>query len=146
MTDKELRKLSRLELLELLLEVSKENRKLKKNIEALKVENSTAQNIRNLSEATLRVENALKYANSLTNTLETTPRTVVSATDTKKIEINTENKEPLIKPDYLADKEIYIQILCFFAKNDDKLDILPDDIKNSIKMRINEILKGIKTI
>ena len=49
MTDKELRKLSRLELLELLLEATKENQRLKEKIEKMKIENRTAQNIENLS-------------------------------------------------------------------------------------------------
>ena len=52
MTDKELRKLSRLELLELLLEASKENRKLKEKINRLIAENQTAKNIENLSVVT----------------------------------------------------------------------------------------------
>ena len=51
MTDKELRKLSRLELLELLLEASNENKKLKEKIVALKADIKTAQNIENLSLA-----------------------------------------------------------------------------------------------
>ena len=41
MTDKELRKLSRLELLELLLEAGKENNKLKEQIARLTAENKT---------------------------------------------------------------------------------------------------------
>ena len=146
MTDKELRKLSRLELLELLLEVSKENRKLKERIGQLKTENKTAQNIENLYAATRQVENALKYVNSLIATLENTSGDAASLADFKKYELQTENSKSVHKTDCIEDKDIYIQMLCFFAKNDDKLDILPDDISANVKARINELLKGVKTI
>ena len=132
MTDKELRKLSRLELLELLLEASNENKKLKEKIIMLKAENKSAQNIENLSEVARQVESALKYANSLTDNLKTA---------VKYESENTSNQEIQTKPDPMSDKEIYRRMLSFFAKNDDKLNVFPEDIENDVRARIKSILE-----
>ena len=129
MTDKELRKLSRLELLELLLEASKENEKLKEKIEKLKVDNKTAQSIENLSVATRQVANALKYADSITSALKTS--STGSASSSK--EGTVKNAQP--------DREIYKRMLCFFAKNDEKLSVFPDDIENDVRERIKSLLE-----
>lgn len=129
MTDKELRKLSRLELLELLLEASKENKKLKEKIENLKAENKTAQSIENLSVATRQVENALKYANSITSALKETSGETVS--------YSKEGQVKKIQPD----KEIYKRMICFFAENDEKLSVFPDDIAKDVRERIRSLLE-----
>lgn len=134
MTDKELKKLSRLELLELLLEASKENSKLRQEIERLQEENQTAQNIANLSVITLRVENALKYANSLTDVLKEKSGQAVLPTS------NTKDGASL-KFETLSDREIYWRMLFFFAQNSDKLNIFPADIENDIRERIKSVLK-----
>lgn len=131
-TDKELRKLSRLELLELLLEVSNENKKLKEIIITLKAESKTAQNIENLSLVTRQVENTLKYANSLTDSL----KTIVNG-ESKSVSI----QETQAKPDMLQDRDIYILMLRFFIQNDDKLNVFPADIENAVRMRIKSILE-----
>lgn len=131
-TDKELRKLSRLELLELLLEVSNENKKLKEIIITLKAESKTAQNIENLSLVTRQVENTLKYANSLTDSL----KTIVNG-ESKSVSI----QETQAKPDLIQDRDIYILMLRFFIQNDDKLNVFPADIENTVRMRIKSILE-----
>lgn len=132
MTDKELKKLSRLELLELLLEASKENQKNKERIEKLMAENKTAQNIENLSVVACQVESALKYANSLTDNLK-------AAVKCEQRNISTQEKQ--VKTDQLSDREIYIRMLQFFAKNDDKLNVFPEDIENDVRARIRSILE-----
>ena len=131
MTDKELRKLSRLELLELLLEVSNENKKLKERIEALKNENKTAQNIENLSAATGQVEAALKYANSLIDNLKASTHSESKHSDKREKQLNSEA---------MTDREIYIRMLRFFAENDEKLSVFPSDIENDVRTRIRSIL------
>ncbi len=138
MTDKELRRLSRLELLELLLEASKENEKLKEEIEKLKIENKTAQNIENLSVATHKIETALRYANNITDNLKGTSGEYVAERVIKE-------KEEPIKAKPLSDKEIYRRILSFFAKNDEKLNVFPSDLENDIRDRIKSILERMKT-
>ena len=148
MTDKELRKLSRLELLELLLEASKENRKLKEKINRLIAENQTAKNIENLSVVTHQVESVLKYANSLTNSLKSGSVDIVSSYTTLKAditpkveEIETKIEEPEAKTDAPNDKEIYLKMMCFFAKNEDKLDVFPDELETVVRERIRNILE-----
>lgn len=131
MTDKELRKLSRLELLELLLEVSNENKKLKERIEALKNENKTAQNIENLSAATGQVEAALKYANSLIDNLKASTHSESKHSDKREKQLNSEA---------MTDRGIYIRMLRFFAENDEKLSVFPSDIENDVRTRIRSIL------
>ena len=139
MTDKELRKLSRLELLELLLEASKENKKLKEEIDRLQDENKTAHNIENLSVVTRQVENALKYATSLTGTLKTNSgETVLPDTDTSG---SISSKDCKSESEKIADKDIYRLMLWFFAKNDDKLNVFPADIENIVRERIRTILE-----
>lgn len=132
MTDKELRKLSRLELLELLLEVSNENKKLKEIIITLKAESKTAQNIENLSLVARQVENTLKYANRLTDSL----KTIVNG-ESKSVSI----QETQANPDLIQDRDIYILMLRFFIQNDDKLNVFPADIENTVRMRIKSILE-----
>ena len=133
MTDKELRKLSRLELLELLLEATKENQKLKDTIRKMTIENQTAQSIENLSTATHKVESALKYANSLTDTLRGT------AKDSPQTNENTSNIHQVKN-----DRDIYWRTMAFFSKNSHLLELLPDDLKNDISERIKEVLQQIR--
>ena len=133
MTDKELRKLSRLELLELLLEATKENQKLKDTIKKMKIENQTAQSIENLSTATHKVESALKYANTLTDTLKGTAKDPVQKNE------NTTNIHQVKN-----DRDIYWRIMAFFSKNSNMLALLPDDLKNDISERIKEVLQQIR--
>ena len=135
MTDKELRKLSRLELLELLLEASKENKKLKDQIDTLKAENATAQNIRNLSEATLQVENALRYANGLVDTLKAAPEKVAPV---KGENVSRE------KAGSISDREIYWNLIGFYYKKPEAMLVLPERLRNDISERIKEVLKRIK--
>ena len=139
MTDKELKKLSRLELLELLLDASQENKKLKEQIKRLKLEHKTTQNIENLSVITEQVESALRYANSLTDTLKATSDEA-AATGTLKKESVTKSSEPRAKTDSTSDVEIYKRMLRFFAENDDKLSVFPTDIENDVRARITSIL------
>ena len=134
MTDKELRKLSRLELLELLLEASKENKKLKEQIETLKAENATAQNIRNLSDATLQVENALRYANSLTDNLKGAPHKAVTASN---------EKSERDKNNSVSDRDIYWRIMGFYSKNSEAVLALPEKLRNDVSDRIQEVLRRI---
>lgn len=176
MTDKELKKLSRLELLELLLEVSKENETLKEKIEELKIENEKARSIENLSAATHKIESALKYANTLTGTLKAAPtgdvhidiqefteqaeenQNAPEYTEEVKQEKDQTNKEasvkqaedkpkpekPRILSNLKSDLEIYRRLLCFFATNKEKLNMLPADIRKDVRIRIKSILESKK--
>ena len=132
MTDKELRKLSRLELLELLLEASNENKKLKEKIVMLEAEGKVSDNIENLSSVVRQVESTLKYANSLTDSLNTA---------VKNKSENVCVREIRVRPEPSPDRDIYIRMLRFFTQNDDKLKVFPADIENDVRMRIKSILE-----
>ena len=140
MTDKELRKLSRLELLELLLDVSRENRKLKEKINMLKEENKIAQNIENLYVITSQVENSLRYANSITDNLKGTPGES-AASDKAQTEDTGKTSETSAASDTVPDKDIYKLMLSFFAKNEDKLSVFPEDLEHIVSGRIKSLLE-----
>ncbi len=144
MTDKELRKLSRLELLELLLEASRENEKLKEKIEKMKQENNTARNIENLSTATKQVSNVLEYANNLTDVLRKTTQEVVTANSAAQNEKAKPQRTPEAKQSAISDRNLYWRIMNTYAKNHEALDVLPDDIRNDVRDRIRGILESRK--
>ena len=134
MTDKELRKLSRLELLELLLDASKENKQLKEQIDRLTSENKTARNIENLSVITRQVEKALEYANGITDSLK------AGTGKPETVSADIPERKTAAASGALPDVEIYRQMLSFFAKNDDKLSVFPSDVENIVRERIKSIL------
>ena len=138
MTDKELRKLSRLELLELLLEATKENERLKEKIKKMNDENRTAQKIENLSVATHQVENALKYANTLTDTLKGTSSEAVTTNNKAEKQYAYDKQSPI------SDRDLYWRLMGFYSKNQEALGLLPDGIRNDVIFRIREILERIK--
>lgn len=174
MTDKELKKLSRLELLELLLEESRENEKLRNELENLKAENSVVKSARHLNEASEKMNESLHSAAELTDTLnrliagkiiisdnqDTEKTTAGQEADKKeettasesyesaKEEITTQNKndKPSEKTDNStykasADVHIYTRLLSYFHKNRYALAFIPEDIKNDIEKRLDEITK-----
>ena len=65
-TDKELKKLSRLELLELLLTETRENEKLREELEKAKQENSIEKSAVILNETAKQLEAALQNVNAIT--------------------------------------------------------------------------------
>ena len=144
MTDKELRKLSRLELLELLLEASRENEKLKEKIAKMKQESNAAKSIENLSATTKQVSTVLEYANNLTDTLRKTTHEVVTAGTKPQRERSSVQKAPEEKQPVISDRNLYWRIMNVYAKNDEALDVLPDDIRNDIRDRIRGILESRK--
>ena len=144
MTDKELRKLSRLELLELLLEASRENEKLKEKIAKMKQESNAAKSIENLSATTKQVSTVLEYANNLTDTLRKTTHEVVTAGTKTQSERSSVQKAPEEKQPVISDRNLYWRIMNVYAKNDEALNVLPDDIRNDIRDRIRGILESRK--
>ncbi len=144
MTDKELRKLSRLELLELLLEASRENEKLREKLEKLKQEKNAARSIENLSATTKQVSTVLEYANNLTDTLRKTTHEVVTAGVKPQGERSTVQRTPEDKQPVISDRSLYWRIMNVYAKNDEALDVLPDDIRNDVRDRIRGIIESRK--
>lgn len=69
MTDKELKKLSKLELLELLLTETRENSRLKEELEKAKQENTIETSARYLNETTTQLEDALEKVSLMMDNL-----------------------------------------------------------------------------
>ncbi|MEE1065893.1 MAG: hypothetical protein UH249_07165 [Acutalibacteraceae bacterium] len=67
MTDKELKKLSRLELLELLLIETKENERLKTELEKIKKENSIEKSAQLLNETANQLDAALQKVTTISD-------------------------------------------------------------------------------
>ena len=75
MTDKELKKLSRLELLELLLTESRENERLREELDRVKKENTVEKSAQHLNEMSKQLDSALqKVSSMLTGTVVTVER------------------------------------------------------------------------
>lgn len=156
MTDKELKKLSRLEILELLLEQTKENEKLKAEFEKLKADSGAGSEADKLHKLSLQLNSALSYANIITRGLKTAP------------EENTAKKEPVVlnsatqsypsKPgakgevkkteikneDVISDRKLYWRIMYFYSKNPKLIRELPPDIQRDVIARIRGILNARK--
>ena len=133
MTDKELRKLSRLELLELLLEAEKENSRLKAEVSRFEIDNKTSQNIENLSAMIRQLEDSISKVNGLAGVLKNVPVSAVVTGCDKADRVRSEK-------DGAADVDIYKRLLVFFATNEEKTDMLPTDIAEDVRARINSLL------
>lgn len=138
MTDKELKKLSRLELLELLLEASNENKKLKDKIKKMTSENETSKSIENLAATTKQASDILDYANKLVETMKAVPAdfTAEKSSAVRNVKTPSDNSKNY------TDRNLYLRIMNFYAKNDEALEALPSELKNNITNRIKEILEN----
>lgn len=121
MTDKELKKLSRLELLELLLRETKENERLKKEINELTEEREAEKSARYLSEAVRQVDESLKKAKAITDNLSGISRS-----------------KPI--KDISPDANIYTRLIAFLVNNKDVMALLPENLSSDILNRINEVI------
>ena len=136
MTDKELKKLNRLELLELLLEVSNENNKLKQEIEKMNSEKEVSKSIDTLSEVSKQASDVLGYANKLVETMKILPMSSDEQIG-KYVETEENGKKN-------RDKNLYLRIMNFYVKNEHALNTLSPELKSDITNRIREIKEGRK--
>ncbi len=153
MTDKELKKLSRLELLEILLEETKENKKLK---DELKTANKIIKNATILSELIGKMDNTLGQAQSFTTKLHHITEDMSALNS--QVQVSRINKgqprqdifpthsrenKPVPKSDTsnnISDKKLYVSILNYYLANDAALSALPPNIQNDIRTRIRGVL------
>ncbi len=136
MTDKELRKLSRLELLEMLLDVSKENENLKQIIEKYEAEDKVSRNIAYLAEATDKLNSAIEQINKFSDKNQNSPDSPrqTQASPARENTGNQKSKHP--------DGELYCHIITAFARDESTMSLLPEQLQNKIKNRIKEIRAG----
>lgn len=167
MTDKELKKLSRLELLELLLTESRENERLREELDRVKKENTVEKSAQHLNETSKQLDSALqKVSSMLTGTVVTVERfdadnAINQAPDNASAESDengadaaetsadkaeaAQTSQTVIqeqKADSVyksVDYNIYKNLMVFFIKNPYSLAVLPDDLRKEITDRIDNI-------
>lgn len=136
MTEKELKKLSRLELLELLLAEIKENEKLRDEKEAIRVASSetdvTDISLSEISGLTQRLGAVLGVAERLTMSLQ---NTVADKKERQPAPVMDDETRKRI----ISDRELYWRMMYYFDSHPDKTECLPEDIAADIARR----LKGI---
>ncbi len=131
MTDKELKKLSRLELLELLLEESRENERLRTELERLRLEGDMVNASQRISQATEQLDTVIDNAKRLADTLDP----AYTATERQSDNKNTES----VKKVRSVDADIYKRIMVFFSRNPRSIIFLPEDIRSDVEKRLREI-------
>lgn len=163
MTEKELKKLSRLELLEILLEESKENEKLRQELQEKSDENIMTQSIRDLSLMADKMNSALNKADALTKDLQKIAKDGITVTavaaenreakPAQKIGVQSyptpprKEAAPVKQEDktvILSDRNLYWRLMRYYSQNEMALAFLPPDIQNDIKARLRGILNGRK--
>lgn len=160
MTDKELRKLSRLEILEILLEESKENERLRAELEEIKSKGGAAEDSKSLYETTERMSSALAQVDSLVRELQKITKEGITV---KTHEIPSSAKTSAVSQSYpmppkkdkppmdestkqviLSDRKLYWRMMHFYAQNEMALAFLPPDIQNDVRTRLRGILDARK--
>ncbi len=157
MTDKELKKLSRLEILEILLEETKENEKLRAELEKA---NKIIRNATILSELIGKMDNTLGQAQNFTAELQhITEKTSAANSQMQGSNVNvTAPRENVFLPplreskdakgsdtnNNISDKKLYVSILNYYLANDAALSELPPNIQSDIRARIRGILDAKK--
>lgn len=138
MDEKKLKKLNRLELLELLFEVSKENEQLKEELREVKLllENSSADNksidslltsVKSLEETVSEIkEYSVKYADA------------IESGRLKKIIESVAKTENTFETMTSEDTELLANILEFFGQRTFLTCVMPDDLRASLLKRIEE--------
>lgn len=154
MTEKDLKKLSRLELLEILLEESRENERLRDEITMLKEKNSVQNSESNLIELSRQMQFSLTNANKLVSELQkiTKDVTAVKQVEVKnELQIQTDKQANPTEPKkgtpidentkkvIISDWNLYRRIMQHYLRNEASLTILPPDIQKDIKNRLRGI-------
>lgn len=142
MNEKELRKLKRLEILELLLEQSAINEKLKQELFELRNKNNASELTENLEKMISQMNSALDNVNHITDNLqnmskeETGPEYIENKND-KYVPFQQEN-------DTVTNKNLYGRIMYFFWQNEDVLSSFPDELQKDIRTKLRGILNDRK--
>ena len=140
MTDKELRKLSRLELLELLLKESKENRELKAELEKIKSEKSIEKTTEQLKETAAQFDTSMQNAESLVAMLRKLVFGEGAAEASGSGSKTKDNLDTASRKKVLTDIDIYRRLMVFFSRDADALSLLPDRLREDVIRRLKEAM------
>ena len=144
MTNKELKKLSRLELLELLLAETRENEKLREELGKIKQENTIEKSAQHLIKTSEQLETAIRNVRAIANVLnKNVKREAVAVNGTEERAVPEKEETTFDKS---VDIEIYKSLIIFFFRNPDALSVLPDDVRNNILNRIDEYKNEVNEI
>lgn len=151
MTSKDLKKLSRLEILEILLEESKENERLRAEIDAIKEKNSVRHSENKLYDLTKQMNSTLLNTNKLISDLQKITKEGLAAKSAATSTV------PLPKQDLsayhipaqtegkpISDKALYCRIMKYYSQNETAIAFLPADIQNDVRARLRGILNAKK--
>lgn len=167
MTDKELKKLSRLELLEILLEESKENERLREMLNKNEKENSHGYSEGALTQLTEQLNGALSEVNRLADDLRYMRRdniTVENIAAAPSKELNADRQSYPTPPErsapqvhtqtpvmdentkkaIISDRKLYWRLMHFYSKNEMALAFLPPDIQEDVRTRLRGIMNAAK--
>ena len=155
MTDKDLKKLSRLELLELLLSQSRENERLREDVERLKgqpyVGTMSENAIEDISKATEQLNSALYFADRVARQLQNIACPAKDdnreACDERQSYPRVPNKEAQQDNQIMAqagsDRNLYWRIMNFYSANPAAMSELPVEIQKDIIHRL-KVIKNAK--
>lgn len=142
MNEKELKKLKRLEILELLLEQSAINENMKQELQELKNRNNAAELTENLEKMISQMNYAIENVDHIADKLQQMSKKEPGAE-------SIENKNDRVvsvqqKNDTVTNKNLYGRIMYFFWQNDDVLSSLPDELQKDIRTKLRGILNDRK--
>lgn len=142
MTEKELKKLKRLEILELLLEQSTINENMKQELHELKNKNNASELTENLEKLISQMNSALEHVDHIADNLQ-------KKSEDERSSENIESKNDKIVPvqqkiSTVTNKNLYGRIMYFFWQNDDVLSSLPDELQKDIRTKLRGILNDRK--
>lgn len=141
MTDKELKKLSRLELLELLLIESHENQKLKHQLDRIQRDHAMALSVEQLNESSHQLQSALEQVLSLSDSLDKSLAQISESSNrapSPAAPKEPEEPQPPAKAENI-DAAIYKSIISFFIDTPDAIFIFPDHLRQALTNRLKEI-------
>ncbi len=165
MTEKDLKKLSRLELLELLLEESKENERLREILDKTEKENSPEYTESGLSQLTHQLNGALSEVNKLVYDLRQMRRENITVENielapVKKVSVTRQSYPTVpdksashqqtqipvmdenVKNAIISDRKLYWRLMHFYSQNEMALAFLPPDIQEDVRTRLRGIINA----
>lgn len=137
MNEKKLKKLNRLELLELLFEVSKENEQLKEENSELKrlLDNNSS----DIKSATSLASSVKSLEAAVTEIKEISEKISVPSDSADVREVHVYHSSPDSRTGLMSvdDTELFLNILKLFRQKPFLASVLPDDIRKAVTYRIN---------
>lgn len=153
MNDKDMKKLSRLEILELLLEQTKINEKLNKKVEQLNKEKKSVINTKIIDVLSEKMDSVLEKANTVECKLSELSEKQDCFADVVKDVVFEHEKYPTVENEdtqevyyhpnvnvYQEDELIYCKIIHFYAEKENSSKPLPTEIVTEVRERLRSIL------